>query len=115
MIRVTIACPEAMRQIGNQLAVQFGLHPDDAKTYDAMEWQDAGGNLYAVASAVVTAGWLEKASKAAAGIATIWTGAGKLPAAKLGIITVIVGMDGLAALEAMGLVREARPDDFAPK
>lgn len=105
MIRVTIACPDAMRQIGNQLAVQFGLHPDDAKTYDATEWHDAGGNFYAVASAVVSAAWLAKASQAAAGVATIWTGVGEMPKATPEILTVIVGLEGLDAVASMGLVR----------
>jgi hypothetical protein len=109
MIRVTIACPEAMRQIGNQLAVQLGLHPDDVHTYDSLEWHDAKSNLYAAASAVVTKEWLAKAIRAAEGLATVWQGEGETPPATSDTMTVIIGMEGLAALEAMGLTRIVDP------
>ena len=53
MIRVTIACPEALIGDANQLASCLGLGPEDAQTYGAACWQDAAGNRYAVASAIV--------------------------------------------------------------
>ena len=32
----------------------LGYRPDDAETYVALNWQDAGGNLYACASLIVS-------------------------------------------------------------
>ena len=42
-MRLTIACPEALRDDANQLAMVLGYGPSDAETYVAMNWQDAGG------------------------------------------------------------------------
>ena len=49
-MRLTIACPEALRDDANNLAMVLGYRPDDAETYVGLNWQDAGGNLYACAS-----------------------------------------------------------------
>ena len=54
MMRVTIACPEALIGDANQLALCLGLGPEDAQTYGAAIWQDVAGNRYAVASAIVS-------------------------------------------------------------
>ncbi len=53
-MRLTIACPDALRDDANDLAMVLGFGPDDALTYVALNWQDAGGNLYAVASLPVS-------------------------------------------------------------
>ena len=53
-MRITIACPAAFRSDANQLAMVLGYRPDDAETYVALNWQDAGGNLYACASLIVS-------------------------------------------------------------
>ena len=53
-MRLTIACPEALRDDANQIAMVLGYGPDDAETYVALNWQDAGGNLYACASLIVS-------------------------------------------------------------
>ena len=53
-MRLTIACPEALRDDANNLAMILGYGPDDAATYVALNWQDAGGNLYACASLPVS-------------------------------------------------------------
>ncbi len=53
-LRVTIACPEALIGDANQLALCLGLGPEDAQTYGEACWQDAEGNRYAVASAIVS-------------------------------------------------------------
>ena len=53
-MRLTIACPEALRDDANQLAMVLGYGPSDAETYVALNWQDAGGNLYACASLTVS-------------------------------------------------------------
>jgi len=49
-MRLTIACPNALRDDANNLAMVLGYRPDDAETYVGLNWQDAGGNLYACAS-----------------------------------------------------------------
>lgn len=54
MMRVTIACPEAMIPDANQLAVCLGYGPEDALTYGLPIWLDAAGARYAVASAIVS-------------------------------------------------------------
>ena len=53
-MRLTIACPEALRDDSNQLAMILGYGPADAETYVALNWQDADGNLYACASLPVS-------------------------------------------------------------
>ena len=42
-MRLTIACPGALRDDANQLAMVLGYGPDDAETYGELNWQDAGG------------------------------------------------------------------------
>ena len=41
-MRLTIACPEALRDDANQLAMVLVYGPSDAETYVALNWQDAG-------------------------------------------------------------------------
>jgi len=53
-MRLTIACPDALRADGNHFAMVLGYGPSDALTYGELNWQDAGGNLYACASLVVS-------------------------------------------------------------
>jgi hypothetical protein len=53
-MRLTIACPDALRDDANQLAMVLGFGPDDVQTYVAMNWHDAGGNLYTCASLPVS-------------------------------------------------------------
>ena len=53
-MRITIACPATLRSDANQLAMVLGYGPDDALTYSGLNWQDADGNLYAVASLPVS-------------------------------------------------------------
>jgi len=54
-MRLTIACPDALRDDANDLATVLGYGPADALTYGALNWQDADGNLYACASLSVGA------------------------------------------------------------
>ena len=63
-MRVTIACPAHMIADANKLALCLGLGPGDAMTYGQPIWRDAGGNLYAVASATVPTGFAEAATAA---------------------------------------------------
>lgn len=57
LIRVTIACPEALIGDANQLALCLGFGSEDAHTYGAACWLDAEGNRYAVASTLVEDGF----------------------------------------------------------
>lgn len=53
MIRITFACPEAFIPDANQLARVVGYSEADEQTYGEPQYQDADGNLYAVASGLV--------------------------------------------------------------
>jgi len=44
-MRITIPCPEALRDDANNLAMVLGYGPSDAETYVALNWQDVDGNL----------------------------------------------------------------------
>jgi len=60
-MRLTIACPDALRADGNHFAMVLGYGPADAETYVALNWQDADGNLYACASLIVSDTFVSKA------------------------------------------------------
>ena len=53
-MRITIACPDTLRDDANNLAMVLGYGPDDAETYVALNWLDTAGNLYACASLIVS-------------------------------------------------------------
>ena len=53
-MRLTIACPDALRDDANQLAMVLGYGPADAETYVALNWHDVDGNLYVCASLPVS-------------------------------------------------------------
>jgi len=124
-MRITVACPETLRDDANNLAMVLAFGPPDALTYGALNWQDAQGNLYAAASFEVEPEWVAGAqsalqrpawdsepytiSMAAANRAqaalVFWAGEGAIPAAAPDKITAVGGLDGLAALAAMGLTQ----------
>jgi len=53
-MRLTIACPAALRDDANNLAMVLGYGLGDALTYGGLNWQDADGNIYACASLPVS-------------------------------------------------------------
>ena len=53
-MRITIACPDALRDDVNNLAMVLGYGPYDAETYGSLNWLDTAGNLYACASLTVS-------------------------------------------------------------
>jgi len=53
-MRVTIATPEALIGAANQLALTTGLSEADVNTFGEPKWEDADGNLYSVASGLVS-------------------------------------------------------------
>jgi len=119
-MRLTIACPEALRDDANQLAMVLGYGPSDAETYGELNWQDAGGNLYACASMPVSDTFTSAAQSPLQRPA--WdtdshvnmAGAGRAQAALVFSLTPVTAMpdkltacagdDALATLAAMGIV-----------
>ena len=118
-MRVTAAAPEALVSDANQLAMCLAFSPADGETYTGLNWQDADGNLYAAASWEASAAWVEAASQPLVRPAwdvdeVIDMDAAEAAQAALvfslepvlavpGVLTAIGGMDGVAALAAMGL------------
>ena len=120
-MRLTIACPEALRDDVNQLAMVLGYNPSDAETYVGLNWQDAGGNLYACASLTVSdtftttaqsplqcPSWdtdshvnMAGAGRAQAALAFSLTPVTAMPDK----LTACAGDDALATLAAMGLTQ----------
>jgi len=120
-MRITIACPDALRDDANQLAVVLGYGPSDAETYGELNWQDAGGNLYACASLIVSdtftsaaqsplqrPAWdtdshvnMAGAYSAQAALVFSLTPVTAMPDK----LTACVGDEGLATLAAMGLTQ----------
>jgi len=118
-MRLTIACPDALRDDANNLAMILGYGPDDAATYVALNWQDADGNLYACASLTVSdaftttaqsglqrPAWdtdniisMAAANRAQAALVFSLTPVTAMPDK----LTTCVGDDALATLAAMGL------------
>jgi len=120
-MRLTIACPATLRSDANQLAMVLGYGPSDAETYVALNWQDAGGNLYACASLAVSdtfttaaqsglqrPSWdvdniidMDAARRAQAALAFSLTPVTAMPDK----LTACAGDDALATLAAMGLTQ----------
>jgi len=57
-MRITVACPEQLQADSNQLAMALALSVADVDTYKDLSWQDADGNLYAVASFPTNDAWI---------------------------------------------------------
>jgi len=120
-MRLTIACPAAWRPDANQLAMVLGYGPDDVETYGELNWQDAGGNLYACASLIVSDAFttaaqsglqrpewdvdniidMDAARRAQAALVFSLTPVMALP----DNLTACAGDDALATLAAMGLTQ----------
>jgi len=120
-MRLTIACPELMRDDANNLAMVLGYGPSDAETYGSLNWLDTAGNLYACASLSVSDAFTTTAQSGLQRPA--WdtdshvnlAGANRAQAALLFSLTPVtampdkltdcVGDDALAVLAAMGLTQ----------
>lgn len=112
MIRVTIACPEALIGDANQLALCLGYGEADAQTYGAPAWQDSVGNFYAVASALVSETFAATAGSAlvrpawGANMAAATRAQGAIQiggAADPAHLVAVFGDDPQAALEVLGV------------
>ncbi len=114
--RITVACPESLMSDGNHLAACVGLSEADLNTFTGASWQDASGNLYAVCSAQVTSRVIsllggalvrpewdseKRISMAAANRAFALVSTEGLATPES--IRMVIDMDGLQALESMGL------------
>jgi len=120
-MRLTITCPDALRDDANNLAMILGYGPSDAETYGTPNWQDAAGNLYACASLTVSdaftttaqsglqrPSWdtdniisMAAANRAQAALVFSLTPVTAMPDK----LTACVGDDALATLAAMGLTQ----------
>jgi len=120
-MRLTISCPDALRADGNHFAMALGSGPADALTYGELNWQDAGGNLYACASLIVSdtfttaaqsglqrPSWdvdniidMDAARRAQAALVVSLTPVTAMPDK----LTACAGDDALAVLAAMGLTQ----------
>ena len=118
---LTIACPDALRDDANDLAMVLGFGPDDALTYGGLNWQDDDGNLYACASLTVSDAFTTAAQSGLQRPA--WdtdshvnlAGANRAQAALVFSLTPVTAMpdkltacagdDALATLAAMGLTQ----------
>jgi hypothetical protein len=121
MTRITAAAPEALVSDSNQFAMCMGFSEADGLTFNGLNWKDANGGLYACASWEASDAWLEKAQapleRPAWDVDEIidMVAAGRAQAALVisaeallaypAVLTAISGMDGLAALAAMGLTQ----------
>ena len=120
-MRLTIACPDALRDDANNLAMVLGYGPADAETYVALNWLDTAGNLYACASLIVSDTFVSKAQstlsrpawdvdniidmdaarRAQAALVFSLTPVAAMPDK----LTACAGDDALATLAAMGLMQ----------
>ena len=118
-MRITAAASELLVFDANQYAMCLGFSEADGETYRGLNWVDAKGNLYAAASFEARDEWIifaqaplqrplwdtnEVIDMVAAGRAraTLVFSTDAILAVP-GVLTAIGGMDGLAALVAMGL------------
>ena len=60
-MRITIACPDALRDDVNNLAMVLGYGPYDAETYGSLNWEDAASKIYACASLIASDTFVSKA------------------------------------------------------
>ena len=120
-MRITIACPDALRDDANNLAMVLGYGPSDAETYVALNWHDVDGDLYACASLIVSdafttaaqsglqrPSWdtdshvnMAGANRAQAALVLSLTPVTAMPDK----LTACAGDDALAVLAAMGLTQ----------
>lgn len=117
--RVTIAVPELLMEKANHLACIVGESAADINTFREANWQDAEGNLYAVASTVVKPIFLQAAQGLpptpphAEGIADRELAQQALDTLNQpGGVKMIVDVEPFMALEEMGLKPLEQLDDL---
>jgi len=127
-MRITAAAPEALISDCNQLAMCLAFGPDDGQTYRLpCGWQDADGNLYSAASWEASDEWIGAAQQpltrpawdidgiidmdAAARAQAALVFSMEPLAATPAVLAAIAGMEGPAALAAMGLAQASNGDN----
>lgn len=115
--RVTIAVPEAMMEQANHLALIMGESSADIGTFTHAGYQDAQGNLYSVASTVVTDGFLAAQSNGLPETPPHAAEADRDKAQQAfdslgqpGGLMMVVNPDAMAALQSMGLSAVPEPE-----
>ena len=132
-MRLTIAVPSAHIDIANHYAMALGYSEADGETYRNPSWEDADGNLYAVASLPVSEVFVGAATSPlvrpewdgeevidmtkatqAQGLVLLWMAGDETdaPQSKPDQITAILGMGGTEAIEAMGLTAAAQDEEL---
>ena len=131
MTRLTVSCPEALRDDANNLAMVLAFSQADANTYGALNWQDDEGNLYAAASFIARPEWIAAATQPlqrpewdtdnhinmtgaarAQAALVVWLGGDEpIPQAAPDALTAVAEDDGPAMLMAMGLTQLAHDAD----
>ena len=121
-LRITVACPEDMRDDANSFAMVMAEGPADAGTYGKVTMEDTQGNIYYAASFLVPVEWITApqstlhrpewdddytvnmaGAERAQDAIVFWGGQGPIPQANPTTLTAVGGMSGPDALEAMGL------------
>lgn len=120
-MRITVACPEALISDANNLAMVLAKSEADNLTYREPTWEDANGNVYAVASFVAEEPWINRAQTALvrpewdvnnfidmdaanrAQAALVFEVLPNTPTASPTALTALGGPSGLEALALMGL------------
>ena len=117
-MRFTVAVPKQHQDKANQLAMALGLSLNDGRTYSELKYVDADNNLYSVTSFIAPETSLNKVSRAlerplwdenedidmiqaeqAKSLLAFDTVVGTTG------ISVITGIEGLTAIDLMGLTR----------
>ncbi|MBZ0218261.1 MAG: hypothetical protein K8F25_17020 [Fimbriimonadaceae bacterium] len=123
-IRVTLACPASCVDDARQLMMALGNGPADGLGFASASWADAAMRPYAVASALFDDGWPERmrqsvtrpawdtrpyavnlagAERARSILCLVGREEVSPAVPGEGKIVAVVGMEGRAALEALGL------------
>ena len=117
-MRYTVAAPEQHLAKANQLAMALGLSLNDGRTYSELKYEDSEGNLYSVASFIASQTLADKVvdalerplwdenedidmvqaeqAKSLLAFDTVASASG---------ISVRTGIEGLTAIDLMGLTR----------
>ena len=132
-MRLTIAVPFVHIDIANHYAMALGYSEADGLTYRNPSWEDADGNLYAVASLPVSEVFVGAATSPlvrpewdggeviditkatqAQGLVALWSVSDETdpPQAAPDQITAILGMGGVEAIETMGLTAAAQDEEL---
>lgn len=117
-MRFTVAVPQQHQDKANQLAMALGLSLNDGRTYSELKYEDSEGNLYSVASFIASQTLADKVGDALE--RPTWDEnedidmvqaeqAKSLLAFDAGAsadgISVRTGIEGLTAIDLMGLTR----------